>query len=132
MEKHITIVAVLNIGFGALGIMAGIIIFAVVVGGGLISGDPTAIAITSIVGLVASCFLFLISIPEIIGGIGLLYKKSWARILMLIIAFLDLLNIPFGTIIGIYTIWVLFQDETVKIFSGQELKTETASDGKVD
>ncbi|KPK88169.1 hypothetical protein AMJ80_11370 [bacterium SM23_31] len=117
MEKHVTLFAALNIGFGALGVFIALIIFVAVVGGGLLSGDAEAMAITSIVGIVVAAFFIMISVPDIIGGIGLLKYKPWARILVLIIAVLDLFWIPIGTAIGIYTIWVLLQDETVKLFT---------------
>ena len=117
MEKHVTLVAALCIGFGALGVFIALIIFVAVVGGGFISGDPEAMAITSIVGTAVAAFFILISVPDIIGGIGLLKYKPWARILVLIIAVLDLLWVPIGTVIGVYTIWVLLQDETVQLFT---------------
>ena len=116
MEKHLTLVAAINIGFGFLGICIACIVFIAVIGGGLISGDPDALAITSVVGTVVACFFLITSVPEVIGGFGLLKRKSWARILVLIIAVLDLLFIPIGTIIGIYELWVLLSDETVKLF----------------
>ena len=119
MEKHITLVAALNIGFGALGVFIAIIVLVAVVGGGLISGDSEAIFITSIVGPAISIFLLILSIPEIIAGIAILKRKSWGRILGLIIAVLDLFNIPIGTAIGIYTLWVLLQDEVVQLFSAE-------------
>lgn len=117
MEKHITVVGALKIGFSALGIFAAIVVFVAVVGGGLISGDKDTIAITAAVGTMVAFFLVLLSVPGIIGGIGLLKHKPWARILVLILAVLDLLNIPIGTAVGIYTIWVLVQDETVRLFA---------------
>lgn len=117
MEKHITLVAAINIGFGVLGMFAALIVFTAIVGGGILSGDSEAMAITSVVGTVIAFFLALKSIPEIIGGVGLLKRKPWARILVLIIGCLDLLEIPIGTAIGIYTIWVLLNEETINIFS---------------
>ncbi len=117
MERHITFVAAVHIGFGILGMFIALVIFVAIVGGGIISGNSEAMAITSIVGTVIAFFLSLTSIPEIIGGIGLLKRKSWARILVLIIGCLDLLEIPIGTAIGIYTIWVLLNEKTVKILS---------------
>ena len=42
-----------------------------------------------------------------IAGWGLYERRSWARILVLVLAFLNLLHPPFGTAIGIYTLWVL-------------------------
>jgi hypothetical protein len=117
MEKHVTFVGALRIGFGALGILAAVIVLVAVVGGGLISGDREAIRVTAIVGPVVAFFLFLLSVPGIIGGIGLLRRKPWARFLVLVLAVLDLFNIPIGTALGIYTIWVLMRDETVQLFA---------------
>ena len=116
MEKHVTLVAALNIGFGFLGVIFAIIVFVAIVGGGIISQDPEAIKITSLVGTALGGFLFVLSLPELIGGFGLLKRKPWARILILIVSCLDLLFIPIGTAIGIYGLWVLLQDETVKLF----------------
>ena len=41
------------------------------------------------------------------AGIGLLQRAPWARTLALVMAFLSLISFPFGTALGIYTIWVL-------------------------
>jgi len=41
------------------------------------------------------------------AGWGLLQHESWARLLTLVLAFISLINIPFGTALGIYSIWVL-------------------------
>jgi hypothetical protein len=117
MEKHVTIVAALRIAFGALGILAAIIIFLAVVGGGLISGDSDAMRVTVIVGPSIALVLVLVSLPGIIGGVGLLKYKQWARILVIILAILDLFNIPIGTALGIYSLWVLLQDETAQLFA---------------
>ena len=43
-----------------------------------------------------------------IAGWGLLQDEGWARILALVLGFVSLFtNIPFGTALGIYTMWVL-------------------------
>ena len=115
MEKHITFVAVLNIAFGFLGLFFAVFLFVAIIGAGIISGEPEAITITSIVGTALAFFLVITSLPEIIGGFGLLKRKAWARILILVVACLDLLWIPIGTIIGIYELWVLLNEETAKL-----------------
>jgi hypothetical protein len=61
-------------------------------------------------------FLFVLSIPGIIAGIGLFKRKEWARILTLIISVLDLINFPIGTAVGVYSIWALVQPEVVEAF----------------
>jgi len=124
MEKHVTLVAVINIAFGVLGIFAALLLFIGIVGAGLISGESEAMTITAIVGTAIAFILAITSIPEIIGGFGLLKYKPWARILVLIIACLDLLLIPLGTLIGIYELWVLLNEETAALFAVESEKRE--------
>jgi hypothetical protein len=48
-----------------------------------------------------------------IAGWGLLQRDRWARIITLVVAFIALFtNIPFGTALGIYTMWVLLPMES--------------------
>lgn len=56
MEKHVTLVAVINIAFGFLSIFLGIFLFVLLVGAGIISRDPEALTITSIVGTAVGFF----------------------------------------------------------------------------
>lgn len=119
MEKHITLVGVFHIGFGILGVLGAVIIWVLVVGGSLLTGDQEVIGIVSFIATVIAFFLFFMSIPGIIGGVGLLKRQSWARILVLIISVLYLIRIPYGTAIGIYSIWVLINEETKRLFSSE-------------
>jgi hypothetical protein len=41
------------------------------------------------------------------AGWGLLRREPWARMMTIVLAFLALFNIPFGTALGIYSLWVL-------------------------
>ena len=117
MERHITIVAVLYIAFNALALLIGCVVLAVLVSGGLLSGEQEALVATTGVGLFVACFLLALSLPGIIGGWGLLQRKSWARILIIVLSILNLLNFPLGTAVGVYSLWVLFNQETAEIFS---------------
>ena len=130
MEKHVSILGILYIIFSALGILSAGIVFWIVVGGGLISGDTTAIAVTAIVGSAMAGFLILVSVPGIVGGIWLLKYRPWARIVVIVLGILHLINIPFGTALGIYTIWVLLNDETAELFR-QKGAGSPANDGTV-
>lgn len=40
-------------------------------------------------------------------GFGLINRKPWGRTLAIVVAILQLIKIPFGTALGIYTLWVL-------------------------
>ncbi len=122
MKQHVTVVAALNIGFGLLKLLVAAFVLLAVVGGGLISGDAEALAITAIVGPSIAGLLVLLAVPGILGGIGLLKGKTWARILVLVLAVLDLLDFPIGTAIAIYTLWVLLHNDTAELFDGEPKK----------
>lgn len=47
-----------------------------------------------------------------VGGWGLLQREPWARLLTLVLAFVSLFNVPFGTAVGVYTMWVLLPGES--------------------
>jgi hypothetical protein len=115
MDKHITVLGTIYIVWNAMTVLAGLFIFLVLLGGGVISGDGEAFLITSIVGLSVGGFMVLFALPGIIGGIGLLRRRNWARILLIILGALHLPGFPFGTALGVYTLWVLFQDETMRL-----------------
>ncbi len=124
MEKHISVVAILHIIYSSLGLLAGIIIFVVFAGiGTIVTHVPDtpadeaigAAAILWGIGTIIALLLIVFAIPAIIGAIGLLKHKEWGRILVLIVSFFDLLHIPLGTVLGGYSIWVLFNNETIAL-----------------
>jgi len=41
------------------------------------------------------------------AGMGLTRRAPWGRTVALVMSFISLLNLPFGTALGIYTLWVL-------------------------
>jgi hypothetical protein len=121
MERHVTFVGALQIGYNAFGILAAMATFMFIVGGGLIGGlvsgeEDIVIPITFFVGTAISMWLLLLSVPGIIAGIGVLKHQRWARYLVLVLSILDLASVPIGTAVGAYSIWVLVQDETEKLF----------------
>jgi hypothetical protein len=124
MEKHVTLVGALHIGYCALQIVLALTGIVLVVGagliGGLISEEGIVLTITSIVGAIIFLWILLVSLPSIVGGVALLRYKPWGRYLVLVLSVLALFNIPLGTAIGAYSIWVLLQDETTELFTSSD------------
>jgi len=56
---------------------------------------------------VIAVLLMLKGALGIAAGYGLVERAAWARIVCIILGFLALLSVPFGTALGVYTIWVL-------------------------
>ncbi len=123
MDKHVTIVAALRIGFSAVMILLAIFLFALLSGIGIMSGDRTAMGILTVVGSALGFFFLFLGLPGLVGGIGLLSHRPWARILVLIVSAVDLINIPIGTTLGAYSIWVLTHNETEALFQGRGAET---------
>jgi len=117
MQQHITILGWLYIVFGALGLVAAIITMLVLGGSGLISGDARSAALLSGIGLFVAVIISVLSLPSVIAGWGLLKRKSWSRLLAIVLGALNILNFPVGTAIGVYTIWALTQNESQQLLS---------------
>ena len=61
--------------------------------------------------------LMIAAVVGLMAGWGLLQRAPWARLLALILAFLALFNVPFGTAIGVYTLWVLLPEESAREYA---------------
>ena len=119
MEKHINIVAALQIGLSILGLIIGGVLFTLFVLLGNFIDEPDAQMVFGIIAKVVMVVLILLSIPGIIAGIGLMKRKEWARILTLILSVLSLVNFPIGTALGVYSIWALVQPEVIEQFKSK-------------
>jgi hypothetical protein len=86
---------------------------------GMAGTDPDArIAVPILGGVGGLIFLVIaaISLPGLIAGIGLLQFRPWARILTIVLSAIHLLNVPFGTALGIYGLWALLSREGEALF----------------
>lgn len=116
MEKHVNVIAALQIGLSILRLIVVVIVFAVLHFASDFVNNDEAELVLSIIANVIMVVSLVLSLPGILAGIGLFKRKEWARILTLILAVLELVNFPIGTAIGVYSIWALAQNETVELF----------------
>jgi len=121
MDTHVKVLAALYIVFGILGTLFGIAMMALlgIIGVAGAASDPDAwmaLPILGFTGAALGAFMLALSLPGIVAGIGLLKFKPWARILTIVLSALNLMNIPFGTILGVYGLWVMLSDEGARLF----------------
>jgi len=118
MKKHVTVVGAIHIGFGILGLIGAVaVFFALHFARGFIpNGDEVPTMVLSFLAVSIPLLIGFMSTLGLVGGIGLLSYMSWARYLVIVVAALGCLNIPIGTLKGVYSLWVLLQDDTVKLF----------------
>lgn len=117
MKTHVELLALINIVSGVLGLLAACIVFTVLVVIAPVTDDAVAAWTLVLVAVGVSGLLFLLSAPSIVAGVGLLKHKAWARILTLVLAVIALMNVPIGTLIALYTFWVLTNEEATHILS---------------
>lgn len=97
------------------GIVSGIggVLFLTLLDGGAMLNDY----IPSVVVFIWMTFIAVLAIPYIIAGAGLMRLKPWARSFGMIVATFGLINIPLGTALGLYGLWVLMSPQSDAIFS---------------
>jgi hypothetical protein len=117
MKKHVTVVGAIHIGFGFLGLIGAIaIFFALNFARGFVENEEVPEMVLRILAISLPLLVGFLSTLGLVGGIGLLSFQSWARYLVIVVAALGCLNIPIGTLKGVYSLWVLLQDDTIKLF----------------
>jgi hypothetical protein len=124
MANHVKILGAIYIALSTISLFAALFLAMAVGTAGAIVGAAAdsndaavALPIIGIAGSALVAFLVVVSLPGLIAGIGLLKMRPWARIVGIIVAILSLLNIPLGTIVGVYGLWVLFSKETETLLS---------------
>ena len=70
--------------------------------------------IANIIRIVVTFIFILSAIPSIIGGIGLIQKKGWGLTVALIAGCVSIFSIPFGTALGVYSLYVFIEDNKPK------------------
>jgi len=122
MDKHAQLIGILWIVYGVLSLFGGIIVLVVLLSLSTIPDisyselGRSGPYVLRIIAICVSSFLFILGIPKIIGGLGLQKHREWGRILVMILSFLSLLNIPLGTALGIYSIVYLMKPEMIELF----------------
>jgi hypothetical protein len=117
VQEHVRLLGLFWLALSAFNTIGGVILYVVantvllhVHKAGQESGPPAFLTpLLSTIAILllakAACGFF--------AGWGLLQREHWARIVVLVLAFITLFtNIPFGTALGIYTMWVLLPAES--------------------
>lgn len=116
MQQHVTVLGWILIGVHAIFLAIGVFVFALLLSIGAVSGSGDALAILSLVATFVAALMALLALPGILAGYGLLNRKPWGRILAVVVAAINLVNFPLGTILGVYALWVLLQRASEEYF----------------
>ena len=123
MSSHVDFAGVLFIVWGVLTTLVGVSTLALGVGavalltsatrgsGGQVAAGLTAVAFTALAAIA-----ILWGAAHVLAGVSLRRRRSWSRVLALMLASVDLLLLPYGTALGCYALWALLSEEGKKLF----------------
>lgn len=109
VARHVRILGILWLVLSGLRLIPGLAMMALFGSHRFIPGVPFFVHnIVSGIG-----FLFVAgALVGLAAGWGLIQRESWARMLAIVTGVLNLVDMPFGTALGIYTLWVLLPAES--------------------
>lgn len=128
LAQHVTILGWLYIATSLIGLVAACLFMLLFTGIAAAAHDAEGTPVLLTIGTLLGGFLALIGVPSLIAGIGLLRRHNWARILALVLGFFQLPSFPIGTALGLYTLWVLFQDAAPAYFARAAGSTAITTD----
>ena len=101
IDTHVRVAAWLHIALGVLWVC--ILAFF-----GLFFGAMGALVGATASGSDAGVLAF--PVLEIVGGVMLLSGSTAGRVITILFSVLELINVPFGTVVGIYSLWALLRE----------------------
>lgn len=120
MKKHVHLLGMLYLLWGGMGLIALAVnlLILVLTGGWAAIQDPQAGVVFGILTVAVVGICAVVSLPNVIAGWGLIKHRPWSRSLTLVLSLLNLMAFPFGTVLGAYGIWVLFQAGAIDLLGG--------------
>ncbi|HEY6360266.1 MAG TPA: hypothetical protein VIX63_04140 [Vicinamibacterales bacterium] len=122
MERHVTVLGILTSLWGAVAMLVGVALLFLSAGALAILAGPDGETVGLAAGLTAGTFATLGAFALLWGGFhvwaAVLLRRyhSAGRILTLALAVVNLLVLPFGTALGIYSLWVLLNHDGRRLF----------------
>jgi len=123
LAAHIDFLGVLFIVWGLLTTLVGVSTLALGIGAvALITsaspseGGHVAAGVTAALFTVLAIIAIVWGVAHVIVGVPLRAKRPWARLMGLTLGAVDLLLLPYGTALGIYTLWVLLSEQGRDVF----------------
>jgi len=132
VESHVQLVGILWLAMSAFNAIAGLIVL--VLGTTLfphlheMKDVPPDVPIGFLTSFFTAIGILILgkSACGFLAGWGLMKREPWARVLALVLAFISLFNIPFGTAVGVYTMWVLLPGQSQKEYDALVAAPATA------
>jgi hypothetical protein len=116
LPSHLHLLWVLQLVWGAIGVLLGVSTLILALGAAAIGwttdGDEIAAGITAVAFAICAVLLLAAGLANGWAGKALKRHQPNGRLATLALAVPNLFVLPFGTALGIYAFWVLLHNET--------------------
>lgn len=127
MKTHVDFLGLLHVVWGALFGLVGVAVLALAIGAAAIlrsapahQGAEVAAGLTALTFTVIGAVSLFWAIVHLWCGLALRRHRAWARVCALALAGLNLFFLPFGTLLGVYALWVLLNNDSRALFERPE------------
>ena len=125
MPSHVDFVGVLFIVWGLLTTLIGLSTLALGAAAAALmtsaardsGGSGLAAGLTAAVFTTLAILAIIWGSAHVVVGVPLRRRRPWARMLALMLGSVDLLLLPYGTALGIYSLWVLLSEHGKAVFN---------------
>ena len=119
---HVDLVAACFAIWGALTMLIGASTLALGIAAASLASSPTrsgqfAAGITAAAFTVIAVVALIWGAAHIVIGTRLKRRRHWARPAALMVGSVDLILLPFGTVLGAYSLWTLLRDDARRLFN---------------
>jgi hypothetical protein len=120
MRLHVDVLGLLHVLWGVFGVLIGasLGVLAVGTGAALVDIGSMGRAERGAVWVLVTCasMLAALGVTAIAVGRSLRRRRATGRVAALVLAVPNLVIVPFGTALGVYTFWVLLNDDARREF----------------
>ena len=124
MKRHVDLVGLLYQLWGGMSLLLSVSLLSTGVAATAIGAAvaPAASSGKVTAGIVAAVFFVLAGAGLVFGlvhiwiGTRLRRFREWARAFAIVLAAVDLVLVPFGTGLGVYTLWALLNEQSKPLF----------------
>lgn len=127
VQQHIRLLGILWLAMAAFNAIGGVAVY-IVANTIFVPGGPAGHAPLFLHPLLifVSGFILVKAALGFAAGWGLLQREPWARLLTITLSFLSLFNVPLGTALGVYGLWVLLPAKSEREYEDAVRQTATA------
>jgi hypothetical protein len=122
-QSHVDLTGALFVVWGGLTILIGASTLALgtaaaalIASGSHVARGQLAASFTAVAFIVLALLAILWGAVHVGVGIVVRRRRHWSRLAAILLGSIDLLLLPYGTALGLYSLWVLLREDSKKLF----------------